>query len=123
MEPLKIWLFGTPRLAHNGTPINIGRRKAIGLLAYLSLVNKPQSRDVIMALLWPELDQEHSGSALRSTLHSLTLQLPEDCLEVTRQTLYLNSETAWVDVGQFQSLQRQQRLHSHNTDVLCENCV
>ena len=51
--------------------------KRLGLLAYLS-VSVPRRfhrRDMLLALFWPELDQEHARAALRRSLYFLRAQL------------------------------------------------
>ncbi len=51
--------------------------KRLGLLAYLS-VSAPRRfhrRDTLLALFWPELDQEHARAALRRSLYFLRAQL------------------------------------------------
>ncbi|MBA3496693.1 MAG: tetratricopeptide repeat protein [Gemmatimonadales bacterium] len=51
--------------------------KRLGLLAYLA-VNTPRRfhrRDSLLALFWPELDQEHARAALRRALYFLRAEL------------------------------------------------
>ena len=51
--------------------------KRAALLAYLAIA-RPRGfhrRDVLVALLWPELDQERARAALRHTLHHLRRSL------------------------------------------------
>ena len=51
--------------------------KRLGLLAYLA-VSSPRRfhrRDTLLALFWPELDQEHARAALRRSLYFLRSEL------------------------------------------------
>ena len=61
--------------AGNGTDerVILSRQKRLGLFAYLVLA-RPQRfhrRDELVALFWPELDQQHARTALRQALHYL----------------------------------------------------
>jgi DNA-binding SARP family transcriptional activator len=56
--------------------------KRLGLLAYLT-VSAPRRfhrRDTLLALFWPELDQEHARAALRRSLYFLRAQLGADVI-------------------------------------------
>src|SRR3989441_12247455 len=49
----------------------LGQPRRLALLAYLAAAS-PQGfhrRDTVLALFWPELDQEHARAALRQALH------------------------------------------------------
>jgi len=56
---LRLYLFGMPRLEYQQSPVPIDRRKALALAAYLGVFETRQSREVIVSLLWSDLDQEH----------------------------------------------------------------
>src|SRR5512135_1469376 len=101
---LKLFLFGQPRLEYQGQALDVERRKALALVARLAIAEQPQSRDLLATLLWPDLDQQHARTALRSTLPSLTSLVPDDWLDADRMTIALNREAIWVDVTVFLSL-------------------
>ena len=65
MSKLKLFLFGSPQLEIDNAPIELGRRKAMALLAYLAVTEKSHSRDTLALLLWPEADQSQARSTLR----------------------------------------------------------
>ena len=44
MSQLQLLLFGPPHLEINRCPIELGRRKALALLAYLAVEAQPQSK-------------------------------------------------------------------------------
>lgn len=123
MSELKLRLFGEPQLEYAGQVLNIDRRKAFALLAYLVFAKHRQRRDVIAALLWPDQDQEHASAALRSTLSSLTTLAPGNWLDKERTTLALNHDAIWVDVTAFQSLLERTRSHRHEPPTLCDECL
>src|SRR5439155_1264318 len=49
----------------------LGQPRRLALLAYLAAASPPRfhRRDTLLALFWPELDQEHARAALRQALH------------------------------------------------------
>ncbi len=51
--------------------------KRLGLLAYLAVASPPRfhRRDSLLALFWPELDEEHARAALRRSLYFLRAEL------------------------------------------------
>lgn len=123
MTDLRLYLFGTPRLEFQGNPVNIERRKAFALAAFLALSGQPQSRDLLGDFLWPELDHEHGRSALRSTLRALTVAVPVEWVAADRASLALKPDQVWVDVNAFTGLIAQSSNHNHPLDAVCEDCV
>jgi len=123
MLDIRLFLFGTPRIEYQGTPIRIDRRKAIALAAYLALSQHPVSRDTAAALLWPELDHEHARTALRSALRALTAPLPVAWIQADRTTLELTRGKVWVDVRAFTELLSHSSSHEHNLDTVCDKCA
>jgi DNA-binding SARP family transcriptional activator len=123
MAAINLYLFGLPRIVYQGRAIEVKRRKAVALVAYLALADLPQGRDMLATLLWPELDQEHARAALRSTLPALSSRLPESWLVADRQTIKLNREAVWVDTREFLALLAQSRSHQHPPDTLCPECL
>ena len=47
---LSVYLLGLPRVEHEGQPIELKRRKATALLAYLVVTGRPHSRDALASL-------------------------------------------------------------------------
>ena len=78
--------------------------KRFALLAYLAGAQPTgyQRRDRIVALFWPELDQEHARTALRKAVHGLRAVLGEDAI-VGRGTeeLALTPGRWWADLTAF----------------------
>ena len=50
MAQLAINLLGPPKIEVDGRPIEISRRKAVALLAYLALTGQPHGREALAAL-------------------------------------------------------------------------
>src|SRR5713101_4832675 len=95
----------------------LAQPKRVALLAYLAAATprRPQRRDSLVALFWPELDQEHARAALRQALHGLRHALGDGVL-VTRGDEDIGLEAAEIrcDVVEFERATREGRL----TDVL-----
>jgi DNA-binding SARP family transcriptional activator len=67
-------LLGTLRLTDaEGREVKslLTRSRRLALLAYLAAATPRDfhRRDTLLALFWPELDQEHARAALRQALH------------------------------------------------------
>lgn len=120
---LKVYLFNTPRFEYQEVFVEIPRRKSVALVAYLAVTQQPQSRDIVSNLLWPELSQENARGALRSAMYSLTKLFSDECFIATRNTITLNKSHVWVDAQAFLALLAQRRLHQHDLDAMCPECV
>lgn len=123
MSDLKLYLFGTPHIEYQGNIIKVDRHKALALAAYLALTEHQQSRTVVADLLWPDLDEEHARSALRSTLRTLISSVRIDWIEADRTTLKLNHDLVAVDVSTFAELIKLPATHQHNRETVCEACA
>jgi len=64
----RVYLFGIPQYEQDGTKIQISRRKSIALLAYLAVSGKPQSRDTLASIFYPEHDASSARNNLRRYL-------------------------------------------------------
>ena len=94
-------LSGPPQvLAADAVVHGFESEKALALLAYLAIVERPINRDHLAGLFWGELDTEHSRGNLRRVLHNLTHLLP-GCVEVERHSVRFHSAAATVDVREF----------------------
>ncbi|HEX9346824.1 MAG TPA: tetratricopeptide repeat protein [Gemmatimonadales bacterium] len=81
------------------------RSRRLALLAYLaaSTPRRLHRRDSLLALFWPELDQEHARAALRQALHVLRGGLGGEVV-VTRgdEEVGLDFARLWCDVVAFE---------------------
>lgn len=66
--------------------LHFDARTAAALLVYLGCEARPQSRETLAELLWPERSQEQALANLRSCIHRLRGQLAA-YLAITRQTI------------------------------------
>src|SRR2546425_182281 len=82
----------------------LSQPRRLALLAYLAAATPrgPHRRDTLLALFWPELDQDHARAALRQSLHVLRSALGADTM-VSRgdEEIGLDFERIWCDVAAF----------------------
>jgi DNA-binding SARP family transcriptional activator len=100
LPSLKLCLLGPPRIERDGKPIAFDTRKAIALMAYLSVTGQPQSREHLAALLWPDADQSHALGALRRTLSTLNSALDGQGVIAQRDSVEI-APAVWCDVATF----------------------
>ncbi|MEZ4867809.1 MAG: tetratricopeptide repeat protein [Caldilineaceae bacterium] len=99
MATLMLTLFGSPTVTVDKQPVHIGRRKALALLAYLAVTQRPQSRAHLAALLWPEYDEAGARAELRRALSTLNQALGSAWLAADRnQVTLVANENLQVDV-------------------------
>lgn len=107
-SPIQIFLFGMPQIKQGDSILHVNRRKALALLAYLALTEKPVNRTVLAVLLSPDLDNMRSNAELRRALATLKEIGLGSVLIGNRDTVMLaRSPDIWVDVQQFDHLFRQ----------------
>lgn len=97
-------LFGAPTISRSGVPSAVDTRKAIALLAYLTLAGGPVQRDRLCALLWPESSQSRARGALRRTLTSLRSAVGADVVIADRESVAVALDKMAVDVAEFERL-------------------
>ena len=123
MSDPTLFLFGLPRIERNGVPIEVNPRKALALLAYLAITGKSYSRDSLSTFFWPEFDQKRARDSLRRTLPTLRKALPEEWLNIDRDTIGLDGNNDfWIDVNQFHLLLSQCQNHGHPASEVCSEC-
>lgn len=124
MSRLALYLLGPPRLERDGQPIEITRRKAVALLAYLAVTGQRYSRDSLAALLWPEYDHRRARADLRRMLSVLNKALDDDWLVIDQDTVELNRQAdVWLDVVYFQRRLVECQRHGHPPTEVCAACL
>src|SRR5207247_363933 len=82
----------------------LGQPRRFALLAYLAAATPPgfHRRDSLLALFWPELDQEHARTALRQALRVVRAALGAEAV-ATRgdEEVGLDVDRVWCDVAAF----------------------
>ncbi|MBV7337828.1 hypothetical protein KFU94_58300 [Chloroflexi bacterium TSY] len=132
MPQLKLQLLGPPRLTRDGTRVDIGRRKAVALLAYLATTGQIHGRDSLAALFWPEYDQTRARTDLRRMLSVLNRALGEGWFETDRETICMvrgansricSGHALWLDVAEFRRCLMACEAHDHSADQVCTDCL
>jgi len=124
MPRLTLRLLGPPRIELDGQPVQLGRHKAVALLAYLALTRQPHSRDALATLLWPELDQSHARGQLRRTLSLLNRTLGNEWLDVDRETVAWSGDAdVRIDVDALRQCLAACAAHGHPSEQTCAECV
>jgi DNA-binding SARP family transcriptional activator len=122
MENLALYMFGAPRLERAGAPLRMDTHKALALLIYLATTQRPQSRDTLAALLWPNHDQ--ARAILRRTFSPLRATLGEDWFIIDRDTIGLcDPESLWTDTGAFHHALLARQRHEHPPSEVCDECM
>ena len=120
---LHIELLGPVRVELDGASLVVDTRKAIALLAYLAVSQRPTTREAMATLLWPESDDVGARGALRRTLSVLNGALGGVGLVVDRRTIALRSDVD-VDLWRFQAALARVRAHNHAPDASsCPVCL
>ncbi len=107
----RLCLLGPIQIVWGGKTIEkLGTQKALALLGYLALKDKPISRDELAGLFWGEMTEEKARNNLRVTLSRLTKILP-GILAVDRTNVRFlhngdegTSDDVWVDAHEFERL-------------------
>lgn len=125
MPDVSIWLLGPPILERAGQRVNVDTRKAIAILAYLAVAQRPVSRAGLAALLWPNYDHRRAAANLRRTLWALHAALGEGTLEVSADLIALAGGTSGlqIDVLEYERLLAQTSSHGHGVGEVCEECL
>jgi ATP/maltotriose-dependent transcriptional regulator MalT/DNA-binding SARP family transcriptional activator len=123
MRTLKLYWLGPARIELAGRTVKAETRKSVALLAYLSLLDEPCSRELLATLFWPEADQQKALGSLRRTLFSLNSRLP-GWVNADHQAVSLRrNDKLFVDVDAFHRCLAAAREHSHPPAEPCERCL
>ncbi len=124
MPRLTLLLLGPPELIRDGATIQVGRRKAIALVAYLAATRQRHSRDALATLFWPANDQTRARANLRRVLTALREAMQGIGLRIDRESIGLENDAGlWVDIWEFQSLLAASRAHDHAEAEVCSTCA
>ena len=124
---LTLTLFGSFQAHNANKPLSFATNATRVLLAYLAVeADRPQSREQLAALLWPDVPQAAAFANLRQTLARLRKALPDSAdalLQTTQETIHLKHEAITVDVVRFEELLAECALHSHADVTHCPECM
>lgn len=124
VSKLALKLLGPPVLEADGHLVEIGRRKALALLAYLTATQQPHSRDALATLFWPGCGQSKARANLRTALSTLHQALGEGLLVTEQETVKLvPGQRLWDDLRQFYSLLEGCPAHTRPASTGCPECL
>ncbi|MCA9935550.1 MAG: AAA family ATPase, partial [Anaerolineales bacterium] len=132
MTQLTLSLLGTFAAAWQGQPVTgFQTDKVRALLAYLAVEGKrPLRRETLATLLWPDWADDKAKRNLRQNLHrlkqvldALDLDLSQNLLHITRQTVQVNREWLVLDVVEFQAALTAVETHPHRHLHICPVCL
>lgn len=105
MPRLRLAWLGFPQITLDERPVQTERRKAVALLALLSLEPGVQRRERLAAFFWPEFDPGSAFAYLRRTLWEISQMIGSGWLTINRDEVGLaDSSDLWVDVLTFERL-------------------
>jgi predicted ATPase/DNA-binding SARP family transcriptional activator len=107
MTDRRVLLLGVPRVEQNKVGIQIERRRALALLAYLAVSGQTHSREALAAFFWADYDQSRAFAYLRNNLWTLNKALGDDWALIDNETVKFNDTTIDVDVNRFHQLLTQ----------------
>lgn len=137
---LAISLLGQVQIAlHGNSLIHFESDKARALLIYLVMnAGRPQRREQLSALLWPQQDEKSALQNLRKTLHRLRQTLEQvggesgvggrgsesSFIIVTPQSVQFNATSDHeLDVSRFGALLAETQHHRHRHLEACRSCL
>ncbi len=131
MARLTISLLGPLQASLDGAPIaDFATDKVRALLAYLVVeADRPQRRQALCGLLWPDSPEDKARQNLRQALTHLRHALSGDDEQapfvlVSRETLQFNpASDYWLDVTAFQERVDASRGHRHRRREACRPCL
>lgn len=103
---LTLRLFGQLAVLFDDRLLDIKSQKATAILAYLALRDRPQSRDSLATLLWPEVSQTRARANLRRTLWTLNQTPAGRWVVGTAEHVALLPDSLTIDAATFDDLLR-----------------
>ncbi|MDQ3711058.1 MAG: tetratricopeptide repeat protein [Acidobacteriota bacterium] len=124
MAEMRLSLLGAAQIAADGETVELKRRKALALLAYLAASEQPQRRETLAAMFWAEFDTTRARAALRQILWELGGTPAREFLQISRETIALDeNENLRIDVREFRRLLALAENHEHDEADSCAECL
>ena len=130
MPRLSLSLLGTFEITLDGEPATgFESAKVRALLAYLAIeADRPQRREVLAGLLWPDITDEAARTNLRQALTNLRRVIANSSadppfLDISREYVQFNrASDYWLDVTAFPDLLAVNEMHVHRHATTCSSC-
>jgi serine/threonine-protein kinase len=102
---LRLHTFGGCFLDRDGVRLDAfsGQRKGLALLAMVAGSRHGVTREALLAVFWPESDEERARTSLRQLVHAMRTQLGTPDLLLPAADLRLNPDVIASDVGDFRA--------------------
>ena len=98
---LKFALLSYPAILYDDSPVtDFISQKALVLLCYLAIENRPHSREVLAGLFWSEMTQERALSNLRQALHNIQKLVPGYIITTRQVVQFDTSQPHQLDIEQ-----------------------
>lgn len=124
MPHLFIYVLGPPRLELDSGPVEMPRRKATALLAYLAVSGASQRRETLASFFWPDSDQKRAYAYLRNALWEINRTLGEGWLLADRQSVGIDPAAAiTLDLHDFHNLLAQGLSFERSDNEDCQACA
>jgi DNA-binding SARP family transcriptional activator len=94
-------LLGQLQIACGGEPLPLPPFRVFSLLAALLLYPRPQGRERLIGLLFPDIPERTGRRRLSDLLWLLRQTLPKLPLQTSSQTVCLDADSRWLDVEAF----------------------
>jgi DNA-binding SARP family transcriptional activator/predicted ATPase len=109
MPHLRIRLLGSFQVDLNGEPVSgLKTNKVRGLLSYLAVeADRPQRRETLAGIFWPEKPEQRSRASLSQALFTLRSafgenRAPTPFFHISRESIQFNRDSDhWLDVAVF----------------------
>lgn len=121
--PIKIYTLGRFAIELDDVPVTFARKTPKKDLALLKLITAASAKGLAEAKikdeLWPEMDGDHSGNALKQSLHRLRELLHDrDAIESKESVIAINRQKVWVDAWAFEAFCAKPIEINSNIDLL-----
>ncbi|MBV7334171.1 hypothetical protein KFU94_39250 [Chloroflexi bacterium TSY] len=114
---LHLNLLGTIQIQLNEKPVSLRRAKEQALLVYLAVTGQPHSRDLLVDLLWSEMEQNKARRNLTATLSGMRKELPDFLIvDSTSVAIDPNASIA-VDILDCQKLLAERNVKDERSKV------
>ena len=124
MSDKALHLLGSPTITLRGKRVEMGRRRAMALLAYLAVTDQGHSRDALIVLFWADSDPRRGRSNLRTSPAAIRRIPGEDSLLSEGDTVRLNPGAGvWVDAVELRTLLALCRTNGHLDEETCDACL
>ena len=101
----RLVVLGGLTLVHDGEPVSgaLGQRKRLALLALLASSPGGMTREALVAMLWPDSDEERGRNSLAQAVHALRREIGEAAVSVSNNCLTIDAACVSSDLSDFRS--------------------